>query len=126
MTDLRLGITTLADYACPPVRIFSKAVIRAYVAMRRSQEDVYVSLPVSLFPTQVISDMVPFVGWSNDDTRPVVNCQNRLLYMRPVFRQSTERHPKKLHNSLIGVDPEFHGGEWLSLYLVQLFLVGDD
>ena len=125
MTDLRLALSTPADYQCPPVRLFSSAVLRAYSGMRRSQTDAWVYLPSTVFPTQDIQGMVPVIRWGNDDTPPAVQCQDRLLYLRPVFRPGRNKRTQYLHDTMIGVDPEHHGGPWLSLYLVQVFLVGD-
>jgi len=122
--DLRLGLSTPVDYGCSPVRLFSKALVRAYDGMRRTQEDAWIIISPRTFPTQAIREMIPVIPWTNDDGPPVVICQGRELYLRPVYRERRGKMKRILHETLMGVDSHKHGGEWLSLYLVQSFLVG--
>lgn len=105
---------TPREYRLETLRAFSLALCRAFHGMRRSRVDARVVLPSSLFPTQLIEEMVPMVPQVKDSEPYVAVCQDRVLYLRPV------------NHFMMGVVREKHGGSWLSAYLMWLFLVGED
>ena len=113
LVTYRYAVSTPKEYRHEELRVFSLALCRAYIGMRRSRSDSKVVLPSSLFPTQIIAELVPSIPQVNDSTPTIAMCEDRSLYLRPV------------NGFIMGVMPEHHGGSWLSVYLMWAFLVGD-
>ena len=77
--------------------------------MRRSRVKTRVLLPEERFDRTEI-----FIPAVNDSTVVVAKCANRSLILRPTKSRG-----------LMGIDPDAHGGEWLSSYLMWAFLSGE-
>lgn len=116
---MRTGLSSAVEYSHPRVRKFNDAVCRAFRGSRRSQTDARVWLPKDMFPIQCIKSKSVFLKHSNDSEPTIIQCEDRKMYLRPVYKNN------KLEDNIIGVDPEYHDGEWLSHYLICMFLIGE-
>lgn len=109
----RAGIATNEELSRPRVRAFHDTLVRHFDAMQRLQRCVEVKLPAIHFPILVDGDGGRlFMCRVADNMNPRIWTQDRELVLRVVRR------------GLFGVDPELHGGGWLSQALVDSFVYG--
>lgn len=112
---VKAGAQSNNELMRPRVRAFHDTVVRHFHAMQRTQKCVEVMLPRQHFPVLAEGDASRFFMCRvADNMSPRIWTQDREIVFRIV------------RPGLFGLDPELHGGPWLSQSLVDTFVYGID